>query len=353
MYRSREKGTPQVNGNSTVSLVVEGGGDGVVGHVGLGAFGAFADRVGLGDCLSERIPSRGERWWTHDRGKVVVQTMLMLAGGGEACTDIEHLRSQPGLFGWVPSDSTVWRTFNDDITPQVRAELWGAVAEVRAQVWARMTATLGPDPVVLDIDASLHEIHSENKDGAAPHFKRGFGFHPIYCTADATGEVMGVTLRPGNAGSNTIVDHVDVLDQAIAGLPAQVAAGHRVGDNPDTVERTVRVRTDHRPQREPGLARHGLFRRRPRPLVPTAVLSRPLGHRRTENVALGSVAHPRPDHPPLPPDHHPNPRRMAVDGRHSLRPPTDRHAHLTHPDKTASAMTATVSSATPKTGFRA
>ena len=48
--------------------------------------------------------------------------------------------------------------------------------------------------MILDIDASLHEIHSENKEHAAAHFKRGYGFHPIYCTADATGEVLGVEL---------------------------------------------------------------------------------------------------------------------------------------------------------------
>ncbi len=35
----------------------------------------------------------------------------MLAGGGEACADIEHLRSQADLFGSVPSDSTLYRTF--------------------------------------------------------------------------------------------------------------------------------------------------------------------------------------------------------------------------------------------------
>ncbi len=35
----------------------------------------------------------------------------MLAGGGEACADIEHLRSQGVLFGAVPSDSTLYRTF--------------------------------------------------------------------------------------------------------------------------------------------------------------------------------------------------------------------------------------------------
>jgi len=36
--------------------------------------------------------------------------MLMLAGGGEACTDIEALRSQDVLFGSVPPAPTLWRT---------------------------------------------------------------------------------------------------------------------------------------------------------------------------------------------------------------------------------------------------
>ena len=44
--------------------------------------------------------------------------------------------------------------------------------------------TGGDDPVILDIDASLVEIHSENKDGTAPNFKGGFGFHPMFCFAD-------------------------------------------------------------------------------------------------------------------------------------------------------------------------
>ena len=65
----------------------------------------------LGDSLSAAIAPRGERLPVHDRGKVLTQAMLMLAGGGEACADIEHLRAQPDLFGAVPSDSTLYRTF--------------------------------------------------------------------------------------------------------------------------------------------------------------------------------------------------------------------------------------------------
>ncbi len=91
----------------------------------------------------------------------------MLAGGGECCGDIEYLRCAPGLFGSVPSDSTVWRTFAriDETTAGYLAQ---AMAAVRSQVWSRSAATTGVAPVVLDIDASLVEIHSEHKEGAAP-----------------------------------------------------------------------------------------------------------------------------------------------------------------------------------------
>jgi len=37
-------------------------------------------------------------------------------------------------------------------------------------VWSRSSTTTGTDPVLLDIDASLVEIHSENKEQTAPTF---------------------------------------------------------------------------------------------------------------------------------------------------------------------------------------
>jgi len=232
-----------VNANSTVSVVVEPGGDQVVAHVGLHALGAFADRLGLGYSLSAAMPSSGERLRLHDRGKVLTHAMLMLAGGGEACSDIEHLRAQPALFGPVGSDSTLYRTFRHIDAGGLEA-LWQAMAAVRSQVWRRSSATAGTDTVVLDIDASLVEIHSENKAGTAANYKRGFGFHPMFCFADVTGEALAAILRPGNAVANSIADHLEVLDAAVAQLPEEVAVGHLVGDDPALVARAVMVRTD-------------------------------------------------------------------------------------------------------------
>ena len=232
-----------MNGNSTRRVVVEPGGKGVVAHVGLHALGCFADRLGLGDALSSRIPWRGRGIPLHDRGKVLTQMALVLAGGGESCLDVEHLRIGADLFGAVPSDTTVARTFHE-IGASTRDGIADALAEVRSEVWRRSSVTGGTAPVVLDIDASLVEIHSEHKEQAAPTYKGGFGFHPMFCFADATGETLAAVLRPGNAGANTVDDHLTVLDRAIAQLPSGVATGHRAGDDAGLAERDLVVRAD-------------------------------------------------------------------------------------------------------------
>ncbi len=228
---------------SALKVGIEGGGKGTVGHVGLHALGTFADRLGLGAALSDRILPTGERAPLHDRGKVLTHAMLMLAGGGESSADVEHLRVEHRLFGSVASDSTTYRTFRD-LKPATVEGLWEAVAGVRAKVWERSSVTNNTERVVLDIDASLVQIHSENKAGTAPTYKGGFGFHPMLCFADTTGETLAAILRPGNAAANNIADHLNLLDAAVAQLPAAVAAGHHVGDHVDEVARAVMVRTD-------------------------------------------------------------------------------------------------------------
>jgi hypothetical protein len=114
----------------------------VVAHGGLHAFGCFTDRLGLGDPLWARIPLTGGRLPIHDRGKVLVHAALMLAGDGESCADIEHLRLQSDLFGSVPSDSTVFRTFHQ-IDATTRVGIAESMADMRDKVWSRSSANFG------------------------------------------------------------------------------------------------------------------------------------------------------------------------------------------------------------------
>ena len=207
-------------------LSVTADGDGVVPLAGAVSVRLLADRVGLTSGLSTALARRGFTP-SHDRGQVWVDVAVMLVAGGEAIADIDTLRHQSGLLGPVASPPTVWRTL-DEATPAMLIRVEKARARGRRHVWGLLPALppskvagagLG-DAVVLDVDATLVTAHSE-KEQARATFKGGFGFHPIGVWCDNTTELLAITLRPGNAGSNHAGDHIDVLGRAIAQVPTR------------------------------------------------------------------------------------------------------------------------------------
>lgn len=185
----------------------------------------LADRTGLTKELSKATRRRSFRP-VHDRGQVLVDVAVMLADGGEAIGDINVLRHQEQVLGPVASAPTVWRAL-DELTPGALQRIQVARARTRRHVWAQLaevpvSQVAGTDlgkVVVLDVDATLVTAHSE-KESAAPTFKGGFGYHPLAVWCDNTQEMLAVVMRPGNAGSNTVADHITVLTQAIAQVPA-------------------------------------------------------------------------------------------------------------------------------------
>jgi hypothetical protein len=198
---------------------------GVVPLAGSVAVRLLADRVGLTDGLSAALARRGFSPG-HARGQVWVDVAVMLTAGGEAIADIDTLRHQPDLWGPVASPPTVWRTM-DEATPAALARVEKARSQARRHVWgllptlpaSKVAGTDLAEMVVLDVDATLVAAHSE-KDRARATFKGGFGFHPIGVWCDNTTELLAVTLRPGNAGSNHAGDHIDVLRRAVDQIPA-------------------------------------------------------------------------------------------------------------------------------------
>lgn len=167
----------------------------VVSQVGMHLLGDLADRAGLTSAYSAAVPWTGERAPGHDRGRLLAQVAVMLAGGGECVADMAALRDQADLFGEVASAPTVWRAVRE-VDANVLDGLRRARAQARAKVW---TTTNAPEHLILDVDAALVEVDSENKESAASHFKGGFGFHPLFCFADHSGEALAGVLRPGNA----------------------------------------------------------------------------------------------------------------------------------------------------------
>jgi hypothetical protein len=205
-------------------LSVIADGDDVMPLAGAVAVRLLADRVGLTEGLSTALARRGFIPG-HDRGQVWVDVATMLIAGGEAIADIETLRHQAELLGPVASAPTVWRAL-DESTPAALKRVEKVRARTRRRVWRLLSVmpaskVAGSDlgeVVVLDVDATLVTAHSD-KEQARATFKGGFGFHPIGVWCDNTTELLAVSLRPGNAGSNHAGDHIDVLTRAIAQVP--------------------------------------------------------------------------------------------------------------------------------------
>jgi hypothetical protein len=222
-------------------------GDGVVSQAGGVALVETVRVAGLGRVLSAALSRWRRPMAIHDPAKVITDLAIALALGGDCLADMALLRAEPGVFGQVASDPTVSRTINVLAADAKRAlaAIDSARAAARARVWT-LAGVHAPDhdinadrPLIIDTDATLITAHSD-KEQAAPTFKRGFGFHPLWTFADhggeGTGEPLTCLLRKGNAGSNTAADHIAVVKAALAQLP-----GHRSGTRPG---RKILIRVD-------------------------------------------------------------------------------------------------------------
>lgn len=239
------RGTFHVHATRTRPAVeVSADGRGVVSHAGSRLIADMADRSTLTARLSAVFADRRAPQTLHDPGRVLTDVAVMIADGGECISDIATLVDQPGVFGPVASDTTCRRVLD-----AVTAADHGAIAQARAQArevaWlqrAEQTGSVLPASMVsgrpllardgravlvIDEDATITIAHSE-KENAAATFKHTWGFHPVLAFCDNTNEALTGLLRPGNAGSNTAVDHISVVDQALAQIPEDHRHGYPI-----------------------------------------------------------------------------------------------------------------------------
>jgi hypothetical protein len=217
---------------------VSADGHGVLSHAGMGMLRELADRTGLSTQVTAALADTYRGPWVYAPGEVFADLAAAVADGadcidgvGQRCGDREH------AFGAKASTTTMWRLVDQRIDaahlPAVRA----ARAAARAAAWEAGAAPAAGDWLHIDIDATLVIDHSDNKAGAAPTWKKTFGHHPLLAFLDrpeiAGGEALAGLLRTGNAGSNTASDHIIVLEQALASLPARWRPdpGHPGGPN--------------------------------------------------------------------------------------------------------------------------
>ena len=227
---------------------VSADGHGVVSHAGMGLLRELADRTGLSAQVTAALADTYRGPWVYAPGEVFADLAAAVADGadcidgvGQLCGDREH------VFGAKASTTTMWRLVDERIDPAHLPGVRAARATARAAAWQAGAAPTGEGWLHIDIDATLVIDHSDNKAGAAPTWKKTFGLHPLLAFLDrpeiAGGEALAGLLRAGNAGSNTASDHVIVLEQALASLPAPWRPDPSGGDDLDRPKVLVRCDT--------------------------------------------------------------------------------------------------------------
>jgi hypothetical protein len=118
----------------------------------------------------------------------------------------------------------MWRLVDARIDAKHLPGIRAARAHAREKAWAAGAAPAPGEWLHLDIDATITIDHSDNKEQAGATWKKTWGHHWLLAFLDrseiAGGEALAGLLRPGNAGSNTAADHVQVLQWALESLPA-------------------------------------------------------------------------------------------------------------------------------------
>jgi hypothetical protein len=195
----------------------------VVSHAGLVLLRDLAEDTGLAAAVTDALADTYAGPWVHAPGRVFCDLAVAVADGADCVSGIATLADRDRLFGPVASVTTAWRLLQRIDAVHLSA-VNAARAAARRWAWAAGAAPAGDGEWLIDVDATIAIAHSD-KENAAATWKHTYGFHPLLAFLDrpevSGGEALAAILRPGNAGSNTAADHVEILHQALAALPAQ------------------------------------------------------------------------------------------------------------------------------------
>src|SRR5689334_19043429 len=213
------------------ALKVTADGKGLLGHAGAILVRKAAGQLGLTAGLSAALRRKGSAP-PPDRGTVLASLAVAIALGATSMSDIALLAHLSPVPGPAPGGPTVRRALDLAGTPRMRDRIARARARAREHAWDLIEKTPAGFPwlavagktltgwLVIDMDATLVTASSD-KEGAAPTWKMGYGFHPLGAWLASTRECLAMLLRPGNAGSNTFADHKEVLAAALRQVPSR------------------------------------------------------------------------------------------------------------------------------------
>jgi hypothetical protein len=156
-------------------------------------------RLGIEALVNETVRLVGRVGGALPGPKVLTLVAAILAGGSH----IDHANKlRAGATGEVlpfrvMAPSTLG-TFLRAFTFGHIRQLDRVIAETIRRAWS-LGAGPGDDPMTIDLDSTICEVHGKAKHGAAYGYTKILGYHPILATRADTGEVLHARLRKGSS----------------------------------------------------------------------------------------------------------------------------------------------------------
>jgi len=194
-----------------------------VANAGLLMTATLAARLGV-EAVVDEVVDLGDRPAAARPGRKVMTLVQSIVAGGDCIEDAHVLRAgatEAVLPHWVMAPSTLGTFLRSFTFGHVR-QLDKVAETVLARAW-RAGAGPGADPMTIDLDSTVCEVHGYHKGGAAYGHTRQLGLHPLLGTRADTGEVLHARQRKGSA--NTARGAVRFLGELVARVRRAGAAG--------------------------------------------------------------------------------------------------------------------------------
>ena len=175
--------------------------DHAVANAGLVLTASLAERLGV-EAAADELIRLGERPGARRPGRKVMTLVQAMVAGGDCIDDVDVLRcgSTETVLGHKAMAPSTCGTFLRSFTFGHVRQLDRLAETVLARAWAA-GAGPGAEPMTIDMDSTICEVHGHHKQGASFGYTRVRGLHPLLATRAETGEVLHVRMRKGSANS--------------------------------------------------------------------------------------------------------------------------------------------------------
>jgi hypothetical protein len=187
--------------HSPAGLVVAFDDGHAVANAGLLLPATLADRLGI-EAVIDELVNLGNRPGHHRPGRKVLTLLHALLAGGDCIDDADLLRagSTAEVLGHRVMAPSTLGTFLRSFTFGHVRQLDRVAELVMSRAWAAGGGP-GTQPMTIDLDSTICEVHGHHKQGAAYGYTRQLGYHPLLATRADTGEVLHARQRTGRAAS--------------------------------------------------------------------------------------------------------------------------------------------------------